>query len=322
MKRNLLIYLLCTFAAIAFSSCMKKPDHTPDFGPEASIDEINASLKIDMPMMPETIAFGQTSSLDWYQVVDTRDPITFYQRADKVTAFADLTTASGDSRYCWEFTVKADQRDDSGMWKTSIDKFGPLAYPSSDTTDCSGMAPNVVSLNKLLTFQIRADIGLKPLTLTDLKQSDSTKTVKTTYHKLKREDTMIPVPQAVAANPNWCGTNPDRGGKTRACKKELRIVRLSFDRVEWPDNEKPFKVSYKMSFSSDVPTYISDWNVGSLILSNQIESCYQFWKEFKNGEVTQNVPIRVCKELVSFQFGQQKALDSDSKQFLSLILKI
>lgn len=301
IQRNLVIYVLCSFAAIAFSSCMKKPDHTPDFGPEVSLTEIQKASNVDMPTQPETIKEGQSISLDWYQVIDTQRPDTFYQRADLVTRSVDKTLTGGDYKFCWSFSVHAMQKDyQTGQWKESIDKYGPLAYPSSQDTDCSDVQSQVKNLN---SASVNTQ-DLREFSLQGLESKDAEKKVKVTYHKLKREDTTMPVPQVVAAKPNWCSHKADTNGVIAPCRNDLRVVRLSFDRVEWPDGEKPFKVSYSFTFSSDVPTYINDWLPGSIALSNQVESCAQFWQEFTSGETTQNVPIRRCVELVDFQFGK------------------
>lgn len=301
IKRNLFIYIFCSFAAIAFSSCIKKPDHTPDFGPEVTIEEVQKASNFDMPTMPETIKAGQTVSLDWYQVIDTRDPETFYQRVDLVSKSVDKTVNGGDQKYCWTFSVRALQKDfKTGIWKESIDPYGPLAYPSHQETDCSDVLP----LQRTSELEPAQAKQLRELSIPGLRAKDTESKVKVTYHNLKRTDAMIPVPTVVSSKTNWCANKPDQNGVTAECKKELRVIRLNFDRVEWPEDEKPFKVTYSFTFSADIPTYISDWLPGTIGLSNQVSSCAQYWQEFKNGEVTQNVPVRRCVEVVDFQFGK------------------
>jgi hypothetical protein len=279
--------------SVLISSCMKKPDHNPNYGPEVAYDDIVAASKVDMPTSPEMIKKGQYVSIDWYNVIETYPPQTFFQRNDEVTESIEKTATGGGPGYCWKFKVVENQLMDaaSNTWKKSETNQGPLSYPSIHDTDCTDLS----SLKSSHSAQ-KSSVDLKNFSLKGLRLQDKASTTKVTYHNLKREDGFTPVPQSVSKK-------TDCGG-VKNCAQGLRFVRISFDRVVWTSESKGQKVTYRFTYSSDIPTYIYDWLPGEIFLTNQLESCAMLWKEFKNGDVVQNVPIRECMEVTDFQFGK------------------
>jgi hypothetical protein len=280
-------------------SCMKKPDHTPDYGPEVPLSDIQKASETGIPPIPDVIKKDQKISIDWFRVIQTNSPVTFYQRADQVTMSQSKVSSDGGPGFCWTFSVKQRQLDfNSNTWKEAIDLFGPLSYPSPDLTDCTGaIQPS--------SFRISIQpLDLRSFTLKGLaaQEQSAQPKVKYSYHRLVKEEGTMPLLPALVQNPNWCG-RVDSTGKP-LCPDLLRFVKIGFDRVTRQEGQKDVKVTYRFTYSSDIPTYVYDWQPGEVFLTNQLESCVQMWVEVKEGENAQNVPLRECMQVTDFQFGK------------------
>lgn len=304
-----LVGAISAVLTIFFStSCMKKPDHTPDYGPEVPLSEIQKASNTGMPAIPDVIKKDQKISIDWYRVIQTNSPITFFQRADQVTLSQSKVSSDGGPGFCWSFSVKQRQLDfGTNTWKEAIDLFGPLAYPSAQLTDCTSPAPAELKINSLLGIDLSSPVkpmDLRGFTIKGLaaEAQAAEPTVHYTYHKLVREEGTMPLLPALTQNPGWCARF-DSSGKP-LCPQQLRFVRIGFDRVTHKDGQKDIKVTYRFTYSSDVPTYIYDWQPGEIFLTNQLESCIQMWVEVKDGDNVQNVPMRECMEVTDYQFGK------------------
>jgi hypothetical protein len=261
---------------------MKKPDHTPDYGPEVEFSEVEKASKVDMPIAPEMIKTGQYVSVDVYRVIDVQSPDTIWQRRDDVTA---QTEEPGS--FHWTFNVQLKERNSSNQWQISEVKYGPLCY---EKVYKSGACSSAATQSYQPTKSIRS------FTTQGIREMDAAQPYKITYHNLKREDGFLPVPQPVS-------NKPDCGG-VKNCTQGLRFVRVSVDRVVWEDENKGTKTSYSFTYSTDIPTYVYDWLPGDVYPTNLIESCAQTWVEVKSDTQTQVVPVRECMEVTDFQFGK------------------
>lgn len=285
MKKTISILFL---AGLSVSSCMKKPDHTPDYGPEIPFTDIQKAANFDMPVEPSTIKKGQRVSLDFFQVVDTQQPMTLMQRSDEVTFQSEEKDANTQETvsYHWTFNVILREMDETGHWKISQSPYGPLCYAVTEQ-GCTAMSAQAQEDTKG---------SLRPYTLQGVRTKDLEEPYKVTYHNLKREDGFLPVPQVVA-------NRPDCGG-VKNCSQGLRYVRISFDRVIWESEAKGTKTNFRFTYSSDIPTYVYDWIPGDVFPTNQVDSCIQTWIEITNANnQTQVVPVRKCMEITDFQFG-------------------
>ncbi len=290
------------------TSCMKKPDHNPDYGPEVPLSEIQKASDTGMPAIPDVIKKDQKISIDWFRVIQTNSPITFFQRADLVTMSQSKVSSDGGPGFCWSFLVKQRQLDfGTNTWKEAIDQFGPLAYPSPQLTDCTTPAPSSETITSLIKFNLSSTIQPKDLRSFTVKglaaeAQAADPTVHYSYHKLVREEGTLPLLPALTQNPGWCGRF-DSSGKP-LCPQQLRYVRIGFNRVTHKEGQKDVIVTYRFTYSSDVPTYIYDWQPGDIFLTNQLESCIQMWVEVKEGDNAQNVPMRECMQVTDYQFGK------------------
>lgn len=270
--------ILLPVIVFGFLGCMKKPDHTPDFGPEVTWEDIQKTAVNDMPPDPLNMKEGQYTSIDVTQAIDTQVPITLSQRLDHVLKRTDT-----ESEALLEFEVKSNELDASGTWKQSIDY--PKLTMEKTTTTANSVDKSQPQSSKIGAMSLKA-----------LKASDEEAPVKITYHNLKREDGFMPVPILVK-------NRPDCGG-VKDCDRGLRFMRLSFDRVVWENDTKGTKTAYRITYSPDIPTYVSDWNdPEGLFPSNQFQFCYQTWMEFTSGSQTQVVPVQQCADMRDFQHG-------------------
>jgi hypothetical protein len=282
-------WLLITVAALGLTSCMKKPDHTPDYGPEVEFTEIQKAANFDMPIAPETIKKGQRVSIDVYQVIDVQSPTTLWQRSDEVS---DSTEDAG--AYHWTFNVQLRERDEAGQWKVSEQPYGPFCW---EKVEDNGACTSTQSQSFATTSSAKPSKSFKAYTLEGMREMDVQKPYKVTYHNLKREDGFLPVPQVVS-------NRPDCGG-VKNCSQGLRYVRISFDIVEWTSETEGTRTNARFTYSSDIPTYIYDWVPGRVYFTNMVENCQQTWVEIKDDTHTQVVPVRECMEIRDFQFGSQ-----------------
>jgi len=281
------IIALSALSLLILNSCMKKPDHAPDYGPEVPFEAVEKASKTDMPIAPEMIKKGQIVSLDVYSVIDTNSPVTLWQRSDEVTFQSQENDAQGNPvSYHWTFNVQLRERSPSGQWLVSEQPYGPLCY----TVDWDSEA-----CNQAATQSLNPKKSIKPFTVEGVRAKDVSQPYKVTYHNLKREDGFLPVPQTVSNRPNC--------GGVKNCAQGLRFVRVSVDRVLWESEEKGVKTTYRFTYSSDIPTYVYDWLPGDVYPTNLVESCAQTWVEVSDGTQTQVVPVRECMEITDFQFG-------------------
>lgn len=272
-----MLAILLPVLLFGFIGCMKKPDHTPNYGPEVTWEDIQKAAINDMPPDPMQMKEGQYTSIDITQTIDVQMPMTLSQRLDRILKRTDTTTEAN-----LEFEVKLNELDASGTWKQSID------YPKLSILKDS--AQSTVQNVQAKSAKIGA------MSLKALKATDQQTPVKVTYHNLEREDGFMPVPILVQ-------NQPDCGG-LKDCAKGLRYMRLSFDRVVWETDAKGTKTAYRITFSPDIPTYVADWNdPEGLAPSNQFQFCFQTWLEIQNGSQTQVVPVQQCADMRDFQHG-------------------
>ncbi len=307
---------------LSLTSCMKAPDHTPHYGEEVSLEDIQKATLGGYPALPDVIKKNQSVSLDWFRVIQSNSPEVFYQRVDFVSQSTEKIASDGGPGFCWTFSVKQRQLDPAtNVWKEASDPYGPLAYPSSELVNCSkevgeesvGVSTSSTFADNrqfLSLFQPRfqnsipynvdsRNFTIQGLNAKDREANESKTTV--TYHRLIREEGQMALPPAVAQNPTWCGRSTSSG--TSVCPQQMRFLKIGFDRVTHKEGEKDVKITYTFVYSPDIPSYIYDWQPGEIFLTNQILSCAQMWLEVQSGEVTQNVPVRECMQATDFKFG-------------------
>lgn len=255
--------------------CMKKPDHTPNYGPEVSTEQILSVLQ-EMPVDAAAIKAGQHVSIDITQVIDTQTPQTLFQRLDKVTARRET-----DSIIELDFEVTTNSLED-GIWKQSID--APTVTVTKETeASTSNAKSNSIRPQKIAPMSVKA-----------MKAADEQSPLKVTYHNLKREDGFTAVPISVM-------NQPDCGGITN-CERGLRYLRLSFDRVIWETGDRGIKTSFRITYSPDIPPFVVDWaDPYGLELSQQLQTCVQTWMSITSGNITQEVPVQQCTDVRDFQ---------------------
>ena len=279
-----LIAILIPLIVFGFLGCMKKPDTTPNFGPEVSFADIQKVAVIDTPPDPETIKKGQYISLDVTQTIDQQPSITLSQRSDEVT----LRDDSDPTRIEWNFHVKMNELDSTQHWKSWEQDF-PIAYSKAQVANLQVKTKSNMPGGRISAYSMKA-----------LSTDDQTQP-KVTYHNLSRIDGYLPVPSIVQSHPNC--------GGVRDCAKGLRYTKITFDRVVWDSDNHGNITTYSITYSPDIPTYIADWSdpsseYPSTYPSNQLQFCAQTWIDVENNGQTQSVPVQQCADIRDFQFGK------------------
>ncbi len=281
-------FLMFTFIAIlapvilfAFLGCMQKPDHTPDYGPQVAMEDIQKAVFDNVPPNPLGMKLDQYVSIDLTQVIDTRPPVTLSQKMDKIVAY-DPTTNPSEIK--WTFLVDTNELNENGVWQNSK-QYYDLVYQKDSQKSLSFSQDIRATPSKMTAYTLKA-----------LAAEDATKPVKVTYHNLQREDGYMPVPLLVQ-------NRPDCGG-VKDCTKGLRFIRISFDRVIWDTEVHGTKTSFRVTHSPDIPTYLVGWgDPEGLSFSNQFQFCMQTWLELSEGQQKQVVPVQQCADMRDFQFG-------------------
>lgn len=275
--------ILLPLVLFGFIGCMKKPDHSPNYGPEVSWEQIQKVWNLDTPPEPLSMKPGQYVSLNYTQVIDVQSPLAFRQRSDEVKSRTE-----DPEQIEWIFHTKENILDfESGQWKSSEQDQEPLYYLKNEAQPAS---------LSLKATGVKPQSHIKVFSLQALKAVDQTTPQKITYHNLHREDGFLPVPQIVRNKPNC--------GGVLNCEQGLRFMRISFDRVVWESAEKGIKTTYRITYSPDMPTYIYDWtHPNDKFPTNQYQFCAQTWLNVTSGSQNQIVPVMECAEVVDFQFG-------------------
>lgn len=280
MKKILLLTafaILVPLVLFGFLGCMKKPDHTPDYGPQVSFEDIQKTAADNVPPDPMTIKLGRYISIDVTQVIDTQSPMTLSQKLDTVTAYNDTPT-----EIQWTFEVTMNELGTDGVWKKSIQNFDLVYEKNNKQSQAS-------------TFESPAQTKMSSYSLKALQTSDTSSPVKVTYHNLKREDGFMPVPLLVKNRPD-CGGVPN-------CDNGLRYIQISFDRVVWDSEDHGNKTHYTITYSPDIPAYVADWShPDGIYLTNQIKFCAQTWIEIEGNGQKQVVPVQQCADMRDFHF--------------------
>lgn len=284
-----LVAILAPVIVFGFLGCMKKPDHTPDYGPEVTFAQIQEAWENDMPPETLTMRKGQYVSIDVVQVIDHQAPVLLSQRLDEITDRADVVGGPSQDQtlaVSWDFSVVRNDLQADNTWKQSKD------YPRLEL-DLS--EADVQSFAAKATGTPAKGI----YTLSGLRTLDNETPLKITYHNLKREDGFMPVPVDVKNQ-----ADGDCGGLAN-CDRGLRYMQISFDRVVWDRPDKGIKTTYKISYSADIPTYIFDWsNPDDIYPTNQLQFCAQTWLELESGSQTQIIPVLQCANMRDFQHGK------------------
>lgn len=299
MRRLLLltaIAITLPLLLFTFVGCMKKPDNQTNYGPEISLQKIQESIGNETPLDFRSIKKGQYISLDETQTVDIQAPLTYYQRADEVTDLIKENSKDNKEIYTFGiFSVKTQELVD-GTWKDSLLSnlgVGLYADPISPT-------PMAITTNTRKKEAARTEYGLSILSLQKL---DATSEKRRTYHNLSRETGSMPIPPAVANQPD-CGGLPEM-----VCRNGLRYLKIKFDIVDWDSETHGIKTAVTYIYSSDIPTYVSSWDnlnpqdPNAIYFTNQLKGCAQTWIELPNGTSKQTVPVMRCSEIRDFQFG-------------------
>ena len=222
------------------TSCMKKPDHTPNYGEEVANQKVLEAIDEIGTVDPVTIKKCEFVSKDTYQSIESSVPQIIQQKALTVTEVQETTTA-------FLFTIiKTIKKLENGTWKD----------PISETIK-SELKKNPQSLSlqkKILILSNTDDNSIHPLGSTGTPG-------KYTYHNLKKEYIDYPIPSAVKDSSNC-------GGLAR-CDRPLRAIKVSFDRVYWETADRGQKTSLQFIATPDAPYFAS-----------QLSGCAQSWIDY------------------------------------------
>ncbi len=291
MKKMMIYSILAIglpLVIFGFVGCMKPPNLTPNYGPEATIESIQKAISSDAPMDPLSIKKNQYVSIDETQVIDTQVPTTISQRLDQVVAYEDKPDQVN-------LSFKVDMKELlHGNWQQSTQTYSLAIGKDRAPTAISGATTANLTLNQKIAKALSEN---KPaLSIQSLKKLDAKSPLRVTYHNLKREQGLMPTPEIVKSHPNC--------GGVLKCDLGLRYLRVTFDRVVWDSDVHGTKTAYQIIYSPDIPTYIHDWDsMEELYMTNQYQTCAQVWLEIDNGGQKQTVPILQCAIMRDFQFG-------------------
>lgn len=289
---NSLIVLAIIFLSVG---CMKKPDHTPNYGPETAQSDIYSSLS--NLVKPDIFSIQQNNFtyVEDTLSISTGGPEVTNQEGITITArYEDDSvflvegirqyvklTQSGYTSSKKAFTVGANKTEVASS-STSVSPLSVIPYVTE--TLLSQTISNTNNPLKSLVSQ------LKPMSLNStLKTSESP--TKITFHNLKETDVQIPVPFLVRNRPN-CGGLSD-------CNF-IQAKKLEFDQVRWTSATQGDRTRFRYIISGEIPPVMSfDDSSGDFMVTNELLACQQLWMDYQG----QTVPITQCRELKDFNIG-------------------
>lgn len=244
--------------------CMKKPDHTPDYGPEVPFSKIEEALDELGVSDPMTIEAGEFAYVERTQVLDNSSPFLTLQRADTITEKTETST-----QYVFKIVTELNEWIDGAMRSSKTESTATLDKPDLNAAGRTAPRQGVKPYDNQTRISIRS---LGPSSEED--EGDYT------FHNLKKEVSLVPIPELVQQRPD-CGGLSD-------CTKSLRALEVSFDRVDWSKSEQGDRTAFKFIVSPDVPYFAS-----------QLLGCAQAWIDIEG----RLYPLLQCEEIRDFKFG-------------------
>lgn len=292
-----LTFFIC-IGVFSFLSCMKKPDHTPDFGPSVEAEKVQSALDEVGTVDPVTIKKCEFVSIDTYKSYDTITPAIIKQTAKTVTNVKEET-----DKYIFT-VIKATKILSEGTWKDPVNE--TLFLELSKGTEAS-------SSNNVSTTNFRNnETGVYSKLISNLKLSIKNKFPYSqsandgfifhkldgrtgvpgtyTFHNLKKEYTTVPIPIAVKNSANCGGLDN--------CERPLRAIKVSVDQVYWETADKGDKITFQYIATPDAPFFAS-----------KLSTCAQAWVDYQ-GRV---ISITECDEVSDFKFGDSSLKECNSK---------
>lgn len=266
-KKLLALTLLALLMPILFFglvSCMKKPNHKADYGPEVAPNEVENAIKELGDPDPFSINKGEFSYHETTQALDTQAPMVVLQKAQTVTNKVE-------NAHDYVFTLV-----------TEINEYINGSMHSSKEEANLSLEKRVVNSLSSAAADNDAPIYVKqgPVTFKSMIAKEDETKKRVTYHNLKKSPDFFPIPDAVRARPD-CGGLAD-------CGRSLRVMKISVDQVIWESDERGQKTSYEFITSPDVPYF-----------SFELLSCAQSWIDYE-GRV---LSVRQCQSVKDFKKG-------------------
>lgn len=279
--------------------CMKDPELKPDFGPEVTNqDYANAISQVELPD-PYTIKKGEFAYFTQETYLEGR-PFNL----DKRWAYTVTNKEDDVANNQWVFTYSRETREYAGgQEKISIDESTARLEKQAPLVDSTNLSPlsqltintfdNLVSINSQDAKNSFAISEVSPLTsLSKIQASANEK--KISFHNLRVQKGFFPTPEFVQQRANCGGKDPAK------CKDPLKVHLLSYDMVDWEQNQK-FKVEWVIS--PEAPYFGST----RLNLAAPNESFPGVLRSCATTDIPiqgQRVRVTQCDELKDFTFGQ------------------
>lgn len=246
--------LVAALLGLAVAACVKEPDFKQDFGPEVSAQAVDRAIRDAETPSPYEIRAGEFSYMERTTKLENYPPAVVFQSADTVLS---KETDPDDPRY-WKFRIVAEIVElIEGQMVSSSKEYTPRLLKEGE--------PNVASM------------AWEPVRTRALDAAAE----KVTYHRLKREASLFPVPVLVQRRSD-CGRLEDA-----ICRGGLPVTRLSFDKVIWEDGVGT-KTSFLFVFSAAAPYF-----------SSQLLGCAQTTVPYEG----QRINVTQCEEVRDFTFG-------------------
>lgn len=287
--------MLLALALIGLTACMKKPDHTPNYGPESTVSEINSSLSnLESPDV-YSIRVGNFTYIEETLSISTDGPEVTNQEGVTITAKTD--SSEDPSVYFLDGVHQFVRLTEAGY--SSSKKAFTIGFRKPQTNPATFSAPNVLMQQVLSQSLAPTNNPLAALTKQVIPFSlqasvrTNAEKQKITFHNFKESTVQIPVPLLVRNRPN-CGGLAD-------CNF-IQAKKLEFDQVRWTSDTQGDRTRYRYLISNEVPPILSfDESTGDLSLTNELLSCAQLWMNYQG----QTVPVTQCRELKDFNLGSQ-----------------
>lgn len=283
---QLLKILVVALSVTGASSCMKDPELKPDFGPEiTSEDYARAMNQVELPD-PYTIKKGEFAYFTQETYLEGR-PFNL----DRRWAYTVTNKVDDVANNEWVFTYLREMREYvGGQEKVSTDTSTARLTKKAASIDSTDLSLLALSAEKKgISFS-----EVRPLRSLSKIQAQAAQKEKT-YHNLKLQKGFFPTPEFVQNRANCGGRDPGK------CKDPLKVAVLSYDVVDWKENQK-FHVEWVIS--PEIPYFGS----ARLNLADPEDSFPGVVRSCVSTNLPvqgQRVRVTQCDELKDFTFGHE-----------------
>jgi hypothetical protein len=261
----LAIFLPALFFAL--TGCMKKPDHTPDYGQEYSVQQVNSALTKLGQAEPTTIKNGEFRYYVITQAIDQQPSSILFDIGRTVTGVRE------DARYVYVDYIDQIREFKPTEVVSSTEQARDKAFEKP-----GAVAPQLQALREQAkTIAVSSERGISRANAQE---------VRLTYHNLSEEAGFIPF-DGITSCQGFRSSNCSCNSQNQ-CLATLRVLRVKFDEVVWETQDRGTKTTYDVLVSPDVPYF-----------SQQISLCIQQWMDL----VGRTVPVTQCQEVRRFNFG-------------------